>query len=142
MKHVDHNIEDACVDDEPMFLEELFKDECFEKTCVEKLKSKVSFEKKKLDLNIFTFDEPSNDHTFENMIQESLIDQNFKELFEDELIYLDESTRDALVHYTPPKKIVDLSVEVIFKDKHKFLDNHIVDTPIILCDNDEFMRSV
>ena len=47
------------------------------------------------------------------MIQEPLIDQNFEELFEDELISLDESTRDALINYTPPKKIVDLSVEVI-----------------------------
>ena len=48
LKHVDHNVEDVCVDDEPMFLEELFKDECFEKTCVEELKSKVSFEKRNL----------------------------------------------------------------------------------------------
>jgi len=58
------------------------------------------FEKRKLDLSIFTFDESSNDHSFENMIQEPLIDQNFEELFENELICLDESTRDALVHYT------------------------------------------
>ena len=36
MKHVDHNVEDVCVNDEPMFSEELFKDECdhnSEKTC-------------------------------------------------------------------------------------------------------------
>jgi len=26
LKYVDHNIEDVCVDDEPVFLEELFKD--------------------------------------------------------------------------------------------------------------------
>ena len=44
LKHV----ENVCVDDEPIFLEELFKDECFVKTCVEELKSKVSFEKKNL----------------------------------------------------------------------------------------------
>jgi len=25
LKHVDHNVENACVDEEPMFLEELFK---------------------------------------------------------------------------------------------------------------------
>jgi len=74
------------------------------------------------------------------MIQEPLIDQNFEKLFENELICLDESTRDALVHYTPPKKIVDMSVEVIFKYKLKFLGNHNKDTPIMLCDNDEFMR--
>jgi len=37
LKYVDHNFEDACVDDKPMFLEEWFKDKCdhnFEKTCV------------------------------------------------------------------------------------------------------------
>ena len=69
LKHVDHNVEDVFVDDEPMFLEELFKDECFEKTCVEELKSKVSFEKKNFDLSIFTFDEPSNNQSFENWIK-------------------------------------------------------------------------
>ena len=45
-----------------------------------------------------------------------------------------------MVHYTPLRKIVDLSVEVIFKDKLKFLGNHNVDNPIMLCDNDEFVR--
>ena len=74
------------------------------------------------------------------MIQEPQIDQNFEKLFENKLICLDESTRDALVHYTPPKKIVDLSVEMIFKDKLKFSGNHNVDTLIMLCDNDEFVR--
>ena len=91
-------------------------------------------------MSIFTFDESSNDHSFENIIQEPLIDQNFEELFEDESICLDESTRDVLVHYRPPKVIVDLSVELIFMDKLKFLGNHNEDTPIILYDNDEFER--
>ena len=45
LRYADHNVEDVCVDDEPMFLEELFKDECFEKTCVADLKSKVLFER-------------------------------------------------------------------------------------------------
>ena len=49
------------------------------------------------------------------MIQEPLIDQNFEELFENELICLDESTKDALVHYTPSKEIVDLSVKVTLR---------------------------
>ena len=61
-------------------------------------------------------------------------------MIEDELICLDESTRDVLVHHTPPKKIVDLSVEVVFKEKLKFLENYNVDTPIMLCDNNEFVR--
>jgi len=69
LKHVDHNVEEVRVDDEPMFLEELFKDECdhsSEKTCVEELKSRVLFERRKLDLSIFTFVEPSNNQSFEN----------------------------------------------------------------------------
>ena len=69
LKHVDHNVEDVCVDDEPMFLEKLFKDECFEKTYVEELKSKLLFEKRKIDLSIFTFDEPSNNQSFENWVE-------------------------------------------------------------------------
>ena len=54
---------------------------------------------------------------------------------------MDESNRDALVSYTPPKKIVDLSFEVMFEDELKFLSNHIVDTPIDLCDNDQLWRA-
>jgi len=33
---------------------------------VEELKSKDPFEKRKLDLSIFTFDEPSNNQSFKN----------------------------------------------------------------------------
>ena len=50
-----------------MFLDELFTEECDyngEKTCVEDLEFRVPFEKIKLDLSIFIFDEPTNDHTF------------------------------------------------------------------------------
>ena len=128
------------MDDEPLFLDELSKDECNqsgEKTCVQNLKCRVYFKKRKLDLSIFTFDEPTNDQSFDNAFQEPRIDQSFKNPFEFELISLDESNRDALVSYTPPKKIVDLSFEVMFKDELKFLSNHIVDTPIDLCDNDQ-----
>ena len=63
LKHVNHNVEDVCVVDKPMFLEELFKDECdhsSEKTYVEELKSRVPFERKKFDFSIFTFDELLN----------------------------------------------------------------------------------
>ena len=61
-----------------------------EKTCVENIESRVPFEKRKLDLSIFTFDEPTNDQAFENMIQESLIDQSFENLFEDKPMCLTE----------------------------------------------------
>jgi len=75
LKHIDHNFEDVCVDDEPMFFEEFFKDECFKKTWVEELKSKVHFEKRKFDLSIFTFDEPSNNQSFKNWVQFNKTDE-------------------------------------------------------------------
>ena len=60
------------------------------------------------------------------MIQETLIDQSFENLFEDKLIYLDESVRNTLVSYTSPKKITDPSFEVMFEDELKFPCNYIV----------------
>ena len=109
-----------------MFLDELFTEECDyngEKTCVEDLEFRVPFKEIRLDLSIFTFDEPTNNQGFKNMIQESLIDQSFENLFEDKPICLDESVRDTLVSYTPPKKIVDLSIKVMFEDELKFIGN-------------------
>ena len=79
LKHVDHNVKDACVDDEPMFLEELYKDQCdhsSEKTFVEELKSRVFFERRKLHLSIFTFDEPLNNQSFENWVELNTTDEN------------------------------------------------------------------
>jgi len=81
------------MDNEPLFLDEFFTEECDqngEKICVEDLKFRVPFEKRKLDSSIFTFDEPTNDQGFENIIQESLIDQNFENLFENKPICLAE----------------------------------------------------
>ena len=66
----------------------------------------LEFPLKKFDLSIFTIDEPTNDQSFEIIIQESLIDQSFENLFEDELIYLDESIRDALISYTLLKQLL------------------------------------
>jgi len=124
MEHTDQTCEDAYMDNELFFLDELFTEECDhsgEKICVEDLEFRVPFEKKKLDLSIFPVDEPTNDQSFEN-------------LFEDKPICLDESVRDALVSYTPPKKIVDLSIEVMFEDELRFIRKHIVATLIMLCD--------
>jgi len=107
LEQVESSYEDAYLDDEPLFLDELFKNKCDysgKKICVENLESRILFEKIKLDLSIFTFDEPTNDQVFENMMQESLINQSFENLFEDELICLDESVRDALVSYTSSKE--------------------------------------
>jgi len=58
------------------FFNELFKDECDhsgQKTRVEDFKSRVPFEKRKLDLSIFVFDEPTNDQSHENISQEDII---------------------------------------------------------------------
>ena len=49
VEQVESSCENACMDDEMLFLDELFKDECDqsgEETRVENLKSRVSFEKK------------------------------------------------------------------------------------------------
>ena len=136
--------EDVCIVDEALFLDELFKDECDhsdEKTYIEDFKSRVSFEKRKLDLSIFTFDESTNDQALKNMIQEPLIDQSFENFFEDKLMCLGESNRDVLISYTPPKEIIDLNFEMMFEDELKFLDIHVVDTPIEMCDDDQILKS-
>ena len=76
VEQVESSCEDAYLDDEPLFLDELSKDECNnsgEKTCVEDLEFRVSFEKTKLDLSIFTFDEPTNDQSRENTSQEDRV---------------------------------------------------------------------
>ena len=80
--------EDVCMADEPIFLDKLFKDECDhsdEKTRVEDFKSGVPFEKRKLDLSIFTFDEPTNDQSRQNISQEDMVTHTYHmEQFEDE----------------------------------------------------------
>ena len=91
-------------------------------------------------MSIFTFDEPTNAQDFQNMIQEALIDQSFENLFENKPICLDESIRGALVSYRYPKKIVDLSIEVMFEDELRYISKLIVATLIMLRDNDEFIR--
>jgi len=49
------------------------------------------------DLNVFTINELINDISHENIIQEPPIDLTFENLFEEELMYLDESIKDILV---------------------------------------------
>jgi len=100
---VESYCEDVCEDDEPLFFDILFKDKCDhsgEKMCVT---CRVLFERRKLDLSIFTFNEQLNDQSFENITQELQIDKSLENLFEDELNYLDESIRNALVSYITPK---------------------------------------
>ena len=88
-------------------------------------------------MSIFTFNEQINNQSSVNIIQELLIDQNFKNIFEDELVCLDESIKDALLSYIPLEKIVNQFFEEMFEDELKFLGNHVVDTSIVMCDNDK-----
>ena len=67
------------IENESLFLDELFKNECDylnEQTYVRDPNFRVSFKKRKFDLNIFTFDEPINDISHENLIQEPQIGPN------------------------------------------------------------------
>lgn len=105
--------------------------------CVEEPKSRVPFERRKLDLSIFSFDEPTNDNSFRNIIQEPLIDPSFEEIFGNELSCLGELVRDALVSYTHPVEFMDLCLEVIFEEELKMLGASIEDDPNRLGDGDD-----
>ena len=53
---------------------------------------------------------------------------------------MDDSIRDALVSYIPPKDIVNLSFKEMYENEFIFLGIHVA--PIILCDNeDEFIKN-
>ena len=55
---------------------------------------------------------------------------------------MDESIRDALVSYTPPKEMVNLCFEEIYRDELKIIGIHVVYAPIVFFDDDdEFMKS-
>ena len=76
LEHTVKNYEDALMG-EPLFLDELFMkkyDHIGERTCVEDFKFIVLFEKRNLDLSIFTFDEPNSGQSSKNKIEEHLID--------------------------------------------------------------------
>ena len=64
--------------------------------------------------------------------QETQIDQSFEYLFEDELNCLNDSIRDTLVSYIPPKDIVNSS----FTEMYELIFFGIHVAPIILCDNE------
>ena len=53
---------------------------------------------------------------------------------------MDDSIRDALVSYIPPKDIVNSSFEEMYEDELIFLGIHVA--PIILYDNEnEYVKS-
>ena len=72
-------------------------------------------------MSAFTFDDPINEISHENIIQEPPIDLTFENLFEEELMYLDKPIRDILVNYTPPEESVDLSFEKMYETELEFL---------------------
>ena len=71
--------------------------------------------KRNFDLIVFNFNEPIDDISHENIIQEPPIDLSFENLFEEELMCLDEPTRNILVNYTPPGESVNLSFEEMYE---------------------------
>jgi len=91
-------------------------------------------------LSVFTFDEPINDISHGNIIQEPLIDLTFENLFE-ELMCLEELIRDILVNYTPPRKSVDLCFKEIYGTELEFLDIHSEEVPTKRCDGNQFLNN-
>ena len=121
---VDNNCDEESegIENESLFLDELFKNEydyINKKTYVGDPNFKVPFKKRKSDLSVFTFDEPINDISHGNIIQEPLIDLTFENLFE-ELMCLEEPIRDILVNYTPLRESVDLSFEEMYETELEF----------------------
>ena len=130
LEHFDHTYKDAYVEDESLFLDEFFENDSnhnSEKIFIEEPKfsfnnvkkivstSRAPFGKRKIDLSIFTLEDPPTNQSFEKIrIHETPNDQSFEKLFEDKLMCLNESTIDALVSHIPPMKIVDFNFEVIF----------------------------
>ena len=77
-----------------------------EKAYVRDPNFRVPFEKRKFNLSIFTFDEPTNNISHENIIQESSIDLTFENFFDEELMCLEEPIKDIFVNYTPPREML------------------------------------
>ena len=77
----------------------------------------------------------------ENIIQEPSIDLSFENLFEEELMCLDESTRDILVNYIPPGESVDLSFEEIYENELEFLGIHSEEVLTEKRDDNQFLNN-
>ena len=140
-------IENICEkesENESLFLDELFEDKCDyinEKTHVGDPNFRVPFKKKKFDLSVFTVDEPINDISHENIIQEPSIDLTFENLFEEELLCLDEPIRDILVNYTLSGESVDLSFKEMYGTELEFLSIHSEKVPTKRCDGSHFLNN-
>ena len=85
------------------------------------LNFRVPFKKGKFDLDIFTFKEPTKNLSQEDLIQEPLIDILFEDLFKEELMCLDEPTRDDLIKCTSLGESLDLSFKDMYETELEFL---------------------
>ena len=92
-------------------------------------------------MNIFTFDEQTNNISHETIIQEPPIDILFENLFEEEPMCLDEPTSDILVNYTSPGESVDLSFEAIYGTELEFFGIHNEEVPTEKCGGDQFLNN-
>jgi len=73
-------------------------------------------------LDIFTFQVPTKNLSQEDLIQEPPIDISFEDLFADEIMCLDESTRDLLTNCTFLGENVDLNFEELYEEELEFLN--------------------
>ena len=74
-------------------------------------------------------------------VQEPPIDILFENLFEEELMCLDEPTRDLLVNYTSLGESVDLSFEKIYGTELEFLGIHNEEVSTEKCGGDQFLNN-
>ena len=77
----------------------------------------------------------------ENIIHEPPIDLTFENLFDEELMYLNELIRDILFNYTPPGKSVDSIFEEMYGTKIEFLGIHSEKVPTERCDGNQFLNN-
>ena len=108
-------------------------------------KSRPSFHPSTSFPNYHDYPHPTiSSFTFYHIIgcnyQEPQIDQSFEDFFEDELNFLDDSIKDALVSYIPPKDIVNSSFEEMYEDELIFLGIYVA-LKILFDNEDEFIKS-
>ena len=91
-------------------------------------------------MDIFTFKKPTKNLSHEDIIQEPPIDILFEDLFKEELMCLNEPTRDVLINCTSLGESVDLSFEEIYGDELEFLGIHNEDISNGKSGDDKFLN--
>ena len=77
----------------------------------------------------------------ENIIQKPPINLTFENLFEEELMCLNELIKGILVTYTSLGESVDLSFEEMYETELKFLGFHSKKIPTEKYDGDQFLNN-